>query len=190
VGDSLDPRAKKGRLRSLRAVDRRDEDAALADARDAGAVGRDGRVVALTEKLRCAGGGRHSPHLYLGLNRAPRRIGRIGGPIRAMVAAAHVDDRLAVGRHRQLRQLLAVVSGIGRESSGREGRGVGGVDVAHAALVEGPDDCRAGRRRHEIVGSGEAEDLIDREGRRGRRQADRQRSRHQCRSPSHGYHGI
>ena len=153
------------RLGRLRAVERRDPDAAILHERDAVAVRRNRWLVAFAQQLRRAAGRRHRPHLHLRLYRAARRIGHqvaFGGPVRSVVAAAHVHDRLAVGGKRQVRQLLPVVFGVAGDAPRVELRTVGHVDVPDAALIERPRDTGAYRRRDQVVGERKAEDLIER----------------------------
>ena len=81
-----------------------------------------------------------------------------------MIAAPDVDDGLPVVREGEVGQLLAVVIFVWRDAPCFEVGAVGRIDVAHAALVEGPRDSRAGWRRDEIVGKGIVENLLHAEG--------------------------
>ena len=86
---------------------------------------------------------RDRPHLHLRRGGAAGGIRRVAWPGRAVIAAANVDDRLAVLRKRQVRQFLPVVCRVVRQPSRRRTRSFSDVDVADAALVERPRDRRS-----------------------------------------------
>ena len=116
------------------------------------------------------------------LHGTARRIGlqvAVGRPVRAVIAAAHVDDRLAVGRERQARQFLPFVAGIRRDPARLKVRSVGGVNVSTASLVERPRDRGALRRRNQVVGERIVEDSFERE---------RHRRRWRLRANRRGHH--
>src|SRR5438105_10258012 len=82
------------------AVDREDEDLPVALVGDTIALRREDGCVALGEQLRRAARKRNCKDLDVRLYRAGRRIRReaaLGGPVRVVIAAAHVHDPLAVG---------------------------------------------------------------------------------------------
>jgi hypothetical protein len=78
-----------------------------------------------------------------------------------MVAAAHVNDVLAVSADRDTGQLLTVISVVVCKAVGLEVRSLGDPDVAQAAFVEGPGDARTGGGGCELVWERVALNLFD-----------------------------
>ena len=78
-----------------------------------------------------------------------------------MVAPAHVHDRLAIARKREVRQLLPVVVHVGGDSTRQVVWPIRDVDIPGAALVERPGKCGSHWRGHEVVRSRKTEDPVD-----------------------------
>src|SRR5262249_21703682 len=79
------------------------------------------------------------------------------------IAAAREDDRLTVGRERQLADVDAVVRVVLRELPRLELRRVGRPDVSDALGVRHPCEAPASRRRNEVGGERRAENGLERE---------------------------
>ncbi len=147
------------------AVDRRDHGRTVVGEGDARAVGRDDRCVAVPEQLRRTAAGRYRPDLHLRLHRARGRV-RLQrfGPVRVVIAPAHVDDVRAVVGDREIGQLLAVVAVRREELHRRELRGAREPERPHALRVERVRDCRAGLVGGDLVGKRVTQDLCKRKG--------------------------
>ena len=106
--------AREEQLRRRSARERHRPDLAALGEGDAVAPRRDRRFVAFDEEPRRRIAARaHRPDLDLRHHRVVRRIRRqsaLGGPVRVVIAAAHVDERLPVGADRELRQLLSILA--------------------------------------------------------------------------------
>ena len=85
----------------LRTVDRRDPDPPILHERDTVAGGRERGLVAVVDEARLrAAARRNCPHLHFRLSRIRARIRleiSFRRPVGAVIASAHVNDRLAVG---------------------------------------------------------------------------------------------
>src|SRR5439155_399926 len=89
---------------SIRAVDGHDPGPAILHKRHAIVVWRNDGSVAVADEFRFSAGRRYGPHLNPGLNRVACRIWwALTASVRSVIPSAHVHDRLAVARKRELR---------------------------------------------------------------------------------------
>src|SRR6185437_5477476 len=130
-----------------RSVDRHGPDRLAFGECNAIAAWRDHRLVALRKEFRCLN--RPAVHMdrpYLHLRLYWRMVGvwrqsALGGPVGIVIAPAHIHDPLAVWRHREVRELLSVVSAIAGEGTRPEIRTFGRPDVPYPRCVDDPRDA-------------------------------------------------
>ena len=77
------------------------------------------------------------------------------------IATADEDERAAVGRPRDLVDLLAVVGAVVRQLAALIGRGLRDPDVAGSLLVKNPGDGAGFGSRSEVAGERRAHDLFE-----------------------------
>ena len=174
----------------------RDPDLVILRECDAVVARRDYGLVAFGDELRrlarCPEWS--DPDLDLRLHRGVGRIRlRLRLPVCIVIAAANVDDVLAIARDREIRELLAIVGAIVGDLPRLEVRSFCRPDVADTAHVEHPRDARSASRGRELLRVRIAEYLVERERlrrgsasdrRRGNRVRRLRRARGLCGEPS------
>ena len=153
--------------RRRRAVQRHGPDRTVPDERHDAPWPDDGFVALGQQPRRRAAVEGHRPDLHLRLQGRARRVGgevALGGEVAVVVAAPDVDQGAPIRGEAQVRQLLAVVGGVGRDPARRPAGGFRRPDVARPALVKNPGDAVAGGSGHRSQREGRALDLLQGEG--------------------------
>src|SRR5581483_7495531 len=91
----------------------------------------------------------------------------LGGPVLVMIAAAGVDQILAVARESEILQLLAVIVRVGRDRPRLERGAVRDPNPSRALLEGRPGHTLTRRRGDQLARKSEPEHLLDGEHPRG-----------------------